>query len=246
MTKWFKFYGQDYLTDPKIQALNCVERTMWITILCLASNTDDGVIKNIDTEEVVARIAGLDPRSGEWGHSLDTFKKLCKLEMIKIEKDKIIVINYLKRQNTNLTDYERVKRHRQVMHVINDNAKHVINAPHRIDKRREDKKRITASSDDADDITKVFNVFYYSINPTINFGHKTNRKAIKDMIKAFGLKETIKQAEFAVSTNGKKFAPVITTPYQLKEKWAMLETYKKTNAPEENKLTTGNPKWKNL
>tara|TARA_R100000750_G_scaffold44096_2_gene29457 strand:- start:632 stop:1330 length:699 start_codon:yes stop_codon:yes gene_type:complete len=88
-------------------------------------------------------------------------------------------------------------------------------------------KIINKMSAKADGIKEVFNLFYETINPTINFGNKTNRKSAEDLIKAFGLEETIKRTQYAIMIQGKKFAPVITTPYQLKEKMAQLAIYKK-------------------
>ena len=73
-------------------------------------------------------------------------------------------------------------------------------------------------------IISVFNLFK-TINPTINYGHKTNRQSVHDLIKLFGLDKTIKMAEYAISVQGNKYAPVITTPYLLKEKLAQLKIY---------------------
>ena len=50
--KWFKFYGQDYLTDPKMLSLSPTEKALWITILCLAS-ANNGVIKYINEEKLM-------------------------------------------------------------------------------------------------------------------------------------------------------------------------------------------------
>ena len=72
---------------------------------------------------------------------------------------------------------------------------------------------------------KVIEVFYKSINPTINFGNRTTRKACKDLIKRFGFDKVKEVAVFACSLHGKPYAPVITTPYELKEKMSKLKAY---------------------
>jgi len=77
------------------------------------------------------------------------------------------------------------------------------------------------------EIIEIFDIFK-KINPTINYGHKTNRKAIIDLIKMFGFEQTKATVNYAISIQGKKFAPVITTPYQLKEKIAQLKIYYET------------------
>jgi hypothetical protein len=76
------------------------------------------------------------------------------------------------------------------------------------------------------DVQKVFEVFYRSINPNINFGHKTSRKAALFLIQKHGLDKTINAAIYACSLFGKQHAPVISTPYQLKEKMTALAAYK--------------------
>ncbi len=73
---------------------------------------------------------------------------------------------------------------------------------------------------------KVIEVFYKSINPTINWGNKTTRKAAADLIKRFGLDGTLKMAEMICSVQGKdRYAPVATTPHQMKEKLAQFKVY---------------------
>jgi len=73
-------------------------------------------------------------------------------------------------------------------------------------------------------IKKVFEVFY-KINPTINWGNKTSRKAAADLIAKFTLEGTLKMAEQIVAVQGKKYAPTCTTPYQMKEKLAEFKIY---------------------
>lgn len=74
-----------------------------------------------------------------------------------------------------------------------------------------------------DPVNQIFNIFHDTINPTINYGNKTCRKATEILIKEYGL-ETVKQvAALACKCHGKPYMPVITTPYQLKEKWSALE-----------------------
>ena len=76
-------------------------------------------------------------------------------------------------------------------------------------------------------VNTILEVFYDSINPIINFGNRTSRKACEFLIKKYGFEETKRVAELAVAVQGKKFAPVITTPYELKEKLAKLGIFVK-------------------
>lgn len=87
------------------------------------------------------------------------------------------------------------------------------------------------------EINKIFEIFYL-INPTINFGNITNRKAVEAMIKRFGFDQTKRTAEYAIQVQGKEYAPTITTPYQLKEKLAQLKIYfEKSKQPQKGGVT---------
>jgi len=131
----------------------------------------------------------------------------------------ITIVNYDKYQlpanyDNHTQDATITTREPQNLHTINKNDKNVKN----------DKNDIVST---ADGIKQVFELFYNSINPTISFGNKTQRKSAEDLIKKFGLEETIAMTQYAISIQGLKYSPVITTPYQLKEKLGQLAIYKK-------------------
>jgi len=131
----------------------------------------------------------------------------------------ITIVNYDKYQlpanyDNHTQDATITTREPQNLHTINKNDKNVKN----------DKNDIVST---ADGIKQVFELFYNSINPTISFGNKTQRKSAEDLIKKFGLEETIAMTQYAISIQGTKYSPVITTPYQLKEKLGQLAIYKK-------------------
>jgi hypothetical protein len=74
-------------------------------------------------------------------------------------------------------------------------------------------------------IVEIFNLFKTTINPTINFGNTTNRKAVVYLLKETGFENLVELTKFAISVQSEKYAPVITNPYQLKEKLAQLKIY---------------------
>lgn len=117
--KWFKFYGQDYLSDPKMLALTPSERSCWITLLCYSSVNDDGKISYLSEQQLMMQ-AGLNFAYEEWDLTAGILKKLENLEMIHIDNGVITIKNWQKRQETNLTGYERIKKYRQKKQ--NDNA----------------------------------------------------------------------------------------------------------------------------
>ena len=134
--KWFKFYGQDFLTDPKILQLGSNDRSCWITLLCYASINDNGVITFLSEHQLMVS-AGLEPTFEEWDRTVGVLERLSKLGMITVgDNGMITVLNWHKRQETNLSGYERVKRWREKKRL--DNA----NDNDRIDKNRIDKIRV--------------------------------------------------------------------------------------------------------
>lgn len=150
--KWFKFYGQEYLSDPKIERLTPTERSCWVTLLCMASTTD-GIIRFLTIETLLNR-SGIqfDPyHPEEWEKGLGVLRKFQDLEMIRCaENGDITILNWSKRQETNLSDAERAKSYRdrkKERHVnVTDNVTNVTQEKSRIDKSRvEEREKPKAS-----------------------------------------------------------------------------------------------------
>ena len=150
--KWFKFYGQEYLSDPKIDRLTPTERSCWMTLLCMASLTE-GRIKFLTVEALIER-SGVkqDPyKPEEWEKALGVLKKFTSLDMIKChENGDIDIINWEKRQESNMTVAERVRKHRA---KNKDEDEDVTNDVTNVtpDKSREDKKRIETKGEELPD-----------------------------------------------------------------------------------------------
>ncbi len=84
----------------------------------------------------------------------------------------------------------------------------------------------TEQSSEKKQIDQIIDVFYQSVNPTINWGNTTNRSAAADLLNRFGLKGTLKMAKQICSVQGKdRYVPVATTPYQMREKLAQFKIY---------------------
>jgi hypothetical protein len=73
-----------------------------------------------------------------------------------------------------------------------------------------------------DPINKILEMFQMNINPTINYGNKTQRKAVQELIDFMGETKLVHTIQYYISIKDEPFTPVITTPYQLKEKLAQL------------------------
>ena len=85
----------------------------------------------------------------------------------------------------------------------------------------------THISEQSSQVNKIFDIFYESINPNINYGNTTSRKAVEFMLGKYGPVKTKKIAYYAVKVQGREYAPTITTPYQPKEQMAGLLIYYK-------------------
>ena len=75
---------------------------------------------------------------------------------------------------------------------------------------------------ETNEILKMFNT---TINPTLSYANKTQRKAVVALIDLLGFDKTRQATEYAISVQGQRYAPTITTPYQLKSKLAELRIY---------------------
>ena len=89
---WFKFYGQDWLTDLKIIMLSPVDRLCFITLLCLASTTDDAVIKNCN-ENALIELTHLynnpyDDKDNDYNRAIGCLKRFNDNAMITSDKIK--------------------------------------------------------------------------------------------------------------------------------------------------------------
>lgn len=144
--QWFKFYGGEYLSDPKIERLNPIERSCWITILCMASMGDDGVIEFLTVESLLNR-SGIqfDPYHPEdWEKALGVLIKFQNLKMIECDTEgRITVLNWEKRQEHNLTVAERVAKSRankKSNENVTMNVTNVTTEENRIEENRIDKE----------------------------------------------------------------------------------------------------------
>lgn len=136
--QWFKFYGAEYLSDPKMDRLSVQERSCWITLLCMASQ-NDGKIKFLSVESLLTK-SGVEfdvYDSSEWDNAQNVLQNFEKYEMIKIDSKGIIeIINWEKRQEHNLTVNERVAKSRAKKRSVTINVTNVTSEENRIEENR--------------------------------------------------------------------------------------------------------------
>lgn len=148
--KWFKFYGQDFLTDSKIGALNPLQRLLWVGLLCVASQDDErtGIIKFL-TEDRLMSLCGLDYQDYDFYNMQQnvTLETFCNMGLVSMpDKNTIIINNFYKKQTQQSTSTERVRDWRaknkdkiDTPHVTNETIV-TLQSNGRVDKSRIDKK----------------------------------------------------------------------------------------------------------
>jgi hypothetical protein len=142
---WFKFYGQEFLTDLKIKQLSIGHQLAWVYVLCLASQ-NNGVIKYLD-EHSLKGLMGLQVNDDNWTEIDGCLESFEALQMITISNKIVTVLRYGVRQTQNLSNAERQKKYRETHKiasntVTNSNATQSNDSNARLDKIRIDKNRI--------------------------------------------------------------------------------------------------------
>ena len=141
---WFKFYGGEYISDPKMLALSACEKSCWVTLLCYASMDDfDGVVRYLSEDQLMAQ-AGGNSNEDEWNRTKGVLDHFQRLGMLQQSNGEITITNWRKRQETFLTNAERQARFRdkQKRNTGITRPRNESNA--RLDKTRLDKTRNTA------------------------------------------------------------------------------------------------------
>jgi hypothetical protein len=149
--KWFKFYGQDWLTDMKIIKMSVEDRLCFITLLCLASAADEGGLVRDCDEETLIRLTNLHENpyddNNEVTRARGCLKRYAALQSVTLhDNGDVTVINFGRRQEENLSNAERQKRYRERLKTTtkssNDSDVTQSNDSNaRIDKNRIDKNR---------------------------------------------------------------------------------------------------------
>lgn len=209
---------------------------LWVHILIKANHKNNEFMWNNETViiEDGQFITGRKELSKETGIAESTIERILKMfekehqiEQRKTKKFRIIsVINWKKYQQ------DEQQRGRQVDNKQTPEEQQV--STNKNDKNEKNDKNDKKSGDLAvAGVEDIMNIFYL-VNPTLNWGNKTIRKAAADLIKKFGLEEVKNMAEAAVSIQGEEFAPTITNPWELREKLAKVKLFfdrQKNNNP---------------
>ena len=116
--RWFKFYGQDWLTDLKVRKLSLEDKMCFITLLCLASTADEGgLVRNCD-EFTLIELSNLRQNpyddDNEYNRALGCLKRYEALQIVTLhDNGDVTVNNFERRQGENLSNAERQKNYRE-------------------------------------------------------------------------------------------------------------------------------------
>lgn len=121
--QWFKFYKQDYLTDTKLIGIDPLLRHIWVVLLCLTD--DEGTIDYLK-EFDLQKMAGCDDQvSGnptDFDRTTGCLNFFVERKMIELQTvtnsnatvtHRVTIVNYIRRQEINLSNAERQKRYRE-------------------------------------------------------------------------------------------------------------------------------------
>jgi len=140
--EWFKFYYHKWLGDPKIIQLDPIDRLCFITLLCVTSQRDErnGVVSHYD-ERTIIRLTQLEDNDRKRAEGFT--QRLENAGLVAYVNDTDLLIkNYEKRQNSQLSSAERSKNYR-------DRKRDESNTPLRDARHaREDKIRVEESRED--------------------------------------------------------------------------------------------------
>lgn len=251
--QWFKFYGGEYLSDPKIERLTPTERSCWVTLLCLASMNGSGEIEYLTVESLLNK-SGIqfDPYHPEdWEKSLGVLTKFQNMKMLKLDSNGTIsILNWKKRQEHAMTVAERQAKYRENRksnEKVTARVTKVTTEEKRIEENRED---ITSGAKDGAESEKpkhnplgaeVIKAFE-AVDPKNKkyYGNKTQRAACDFLIEEYGLEEVLKRIPYLIQTNKIQYFPTITTPVHLRDKWVQLQDAVQRKRGE---LKANQPKW---
>lgn len=248
LNQWFKFYGGEYLSDPKIASLNPLERSCWVTLLSLASiSSDPGKVEFLTVDALMQK-AGIvwDPyEPDEWEKTSGVLNRFERMRMIRLGEDGVIeVLNWTKRQDTYLTNAERQARFRDKNKKVTEHVTEVT-----LDKIREDKNNtgasrvdLVVSTSEEDGPTKrtstakyphALEVFSWFPNRQKSWeaGRNVQEREYAEYLYERG-EENVKKALAYVHSqkDNPDFRYVVVKPSDLEKKWLDIATYAKRNS----------------
>lgn len=116
--KWFKFYGQDWMTDMKVIGMSVEDRLCFITLLCLASSADEGGLVRNCSEDTLIALTHLYENpydsDNEVSRARGCLERFEASQIVTRSRDgDVTVLNFMSRQAKNQSDAERARNYRK-------------------------------------------------------------------------------------------------------------------------------------
>lgn len=185
---WFKFYGQEFLTDMKMRRLSVPQRLAWVTLLCLAAAEGKGGAIRFCTEDSLKSCMGVTWPSDDtvWDDLTGCLDEFERLQMIEKCEDTIFIKNFEKRQNSNFTDAEKQARYRgkKAQKVTNVTSPQVTNVT--LEERRGEESRYK-------DIRDVFEHFCLRTGKILTLNDSRRKSLLRRLREGFTV-DQLKQA----------------------------------------------------
>ncbi len=218
-----RYINTSFWSDPFIIDLTPDEKLLFLYFLTNERTNISGIY------ELSLRIA-----SFETGISEDRIGEiLLKFENKILHFNNFIIIkNFYKHQQRNpkitsgIAYYLKELPPKVVMklHEIRFPIKDLIDRSKPKDKFENVEGEVLKQETKRKDVNGLLDIFF-AINPEIKYGNTTQRKILEDLIKKHGYDELEKIINFAISINGEKYAPTVTNPLDLRDKFAKVIFY---------------------
>lgn len=224
-TGWIKLYRK---MMNKAFYLKSQYVHLWLHILLNVNHETKEFLWNNETVKVSEgqMLTGRKQLANETGIAQSTIEKILKylekehqIEQQKTTKFRLITVK-------NWKDYQEKEQEKEQQRNNSVTTEEQQRDTNKNVKNVKNDKNIMQP--EAAGVNKIMNVFY-QINPTLNYGNKTQRSAADRLIKKLGEDKAIKSAEAATMIHGQPYAPTITTPLELERDLSKLIAFYKKN-----------------
>lgn len=173
-------------------------------------------------ESAIKELGTLTPQ--QWRTAIKYLKSTSRITVQSNNKFSLItVLKWEEYQSDNQQTNQRVTNEQPATNqrvTTNKNVNNVKNVKN------------TTTSDEVAGIPEVIKVFKDSLSPSLNYGNKTQRSSSGEMIKKYGLENTLEMCKVVIAVQGKKYAPRASTPHAM---WIKLGDFKSYFDAEKNK-----------
>jgi DNA-binding transcriptional regulator YhcF (GntR family) len=218
---WIKLHRK-LLNNPL--ANHSAHLSLWITLLLLANHKEHKFMWNkkfiiIKEGQLITGRKELAKQTNIPGSTIERILELLENEH-QIEQQKTTKFRLI-----TILNWEQYQKDGQQNGQQTDNKRTTDGHIQECNNVKNEKNTISKPDGLQDEVNQIMDIFY-KINPSLNYGNRTQREAVNWGLKKWGLNEMLRMVEYAVSIQGRDYAPVITTPLEFKNKIAKVKIFK--------------------